>query len=308
MGRTLLLATLIMSLAGPGPIPPRAPDLPSQPVGNSPRWSTIPFELNSNFLIVVQVQIANLPNLRFILDTGASYTVIDQQIADKLALPRHPKQITNFDRQIDVEWTQLPNLQLGPLQTGPIGAVVAKLTDYSDYAQGVDGIGLDVLTKTTRLFINYERHTVAWQLDGQTTLTNKPNQLATTELVAPASSRQAPALTYLSIPITIQGAQMHLVLDTGLQGIVLYKDRLQKSLPNLRTQGPSIEMHFGHTQATQIQLPGTQLEGPESVATALLIDAPKTANPPNIDGYLGITTLHPKRLQLDFSAHTLRWQ
>src|SRR5579871_5477693 len=109
MGLLLLLTTLLMSPADPASSPnppPKSSDLPAHPTAQA-QWSTIPFELNANFLIIVHVQVANLPNLRFILDTGSSYTVIDPQIADQLRLLRQPKQITNFDRAIDVESTQL---------------------------------------------------------------------------------------------------------------------------------------------------------------------------------------------------------
>jgi predicted aspartyl protease len=304
MGLFLLLTTLLMSPTDPTPLPGPPSDLPAHPAVNSSTWSTIPFELNANFLIIVHVRVANLPNLRFIVDTGSSYTVIDPQIADQLNLPRQPKQITNFDRQITVESTQLPNLAVGTLQTGPLTAVVAKLTDYSDYAQNIDGIlGLDVLTKTSRLFINYERHTIAWQTPGNYSVSKNPNSVS-----ADTTNSERPTFTYLAVPITIQGSRFHLVLDTGLQGLILYKDRLQKSLPNIRIQGPPIEMHLGHTQATQIQLPNTEIAGPESTATALLINSPTSTPPPNIDGYLGVTTLHPKLLELNFTSHTLLWQ
>jgi len=51
-----------------------------------------------------------------VLDTGSTYTVISRKIADRLFVPRQQGQerILNFDREVKLEWTNLPELQLGP--------------------------------------------------------------------------------------------------------------------------------------------------------------------------------------------------
>ena len=48
---------------------------------------TMPFELVAGFLVVVDGQIGNLNGLKFILDTGATHSLIDQKVADRLQLP-----------------------------------------------------------------------------------------------------------------------------------------------------------------------------------------------------------------------------
>jgi predicted aspartyl protease len=262
----------------------------AQDLGNSPARLTIPFELHSDFLVVVNGQIGDLEGLKFILDTGASYTLIDRKVADRLRLRRRPGKITNFDRDVPVDWAQVPNLRIGPLQTGVFRVMVAKLGDYSEFAENVDGIiGLDLLGRSKKLFIDYEKQTVSWELlsDG-------------------AGGRPSP--TYFAIPFVVQGFPMHLVIDTGFQGILLYKDRLRKGLPELRTEGEAIEVGLGRLQTTQVKLPGVHLFGPEMVATVYLTDGPETGDPPGIDGYLGIASLKAKRVEFDFAARVLRWQ
>jgi predicted aspartyl protease len=252
--------------------------------------STIPFQLVSNFLVIVNGQVGELDGLKFILDTGASYTLIDQKVADRLKLRRRPGKITNFNREAPVEWAEIPNLRVGPLQTGTFRVMVAKLTDYSDFAENVDGIiGLDLLGRSKKLFIDYEKHTVSWELAGDT-------------------ADQLPAPGYFTIPIVVQGFPVHLVIDTGLQVIVLYKDRLHKGLPELRTEGEAIHGGVGRLQATQVKLPGVRLVGPETVATVFLADGPETGKLPGIDGYLGVASLQAKRVEFDFAARVLRWQ
>jgi hypothetical protein len=101
---------------------------------------------------------------------------------------------------------------------------------------------------------------------------------------------------------------MHLIVDTGFQGILLYKDRLRKGLPGLRTEGEAIEVGIGRLQTTQVKLPGVRLVGPEMVATVYLTDGPDDDRLPGIDGYLGAASLKAKRVEFDFAARVLRWQ
>jgi predicted aspartyl protease len=250
----------------------------------------IPFQLVSNFLVVVSGQVGDLHGLKFILDTGASYTLIDQKVADRLKLRRRPGKITNFNREVPVDWAEIPDLRVGPLQTGTFRVMVAKLGEYSDFAENVDGIiGLDVLGRSKKLFIDYEKQTVSWELAGKT-------------------ADQLPAPGYFTIPIVVQGFPVHLVIDTGLQVIVLYKDRLHKGLPDLRTEGEAIQGGVGRLQTTQVKLPGVRLVGPETVATVFLADGPEAGKLPGIDGYLGVASLQAKRVEFDFTARVLRWQ
>jgi len=252
---------------------------------------TIPFQLVSDFLVVVNGRVGDLDGLKFILDTGASYTLIDQRVADRLKLRRSPGKITNFNREVPVEWAEIPNLRVGPLQTGTFRVMVAKLADYSDFAENVDGIiGLDLLGRSKKLFIDYEKHTVSWELAGET------------------ADQQLPAPGYFTIPIAVQGFPMHLIIDTGLQVIVLYKDRLHRGLPDLRTEGEAIQGGVGRLQTTQVKLPGVRLVGPETVAIVFLADGPEAGKLPGIDGYLGVASLQAKRVEFDFAARVLRWQ
>jgi predicted aspartyl protease len=100
---------------------------------------------------------------------------------------------------------------------------------------------------------------------------------------------------------------MHLILDTGFQGILLYKDRLRKGLPDLQTRGKPSEVDFGRLQTTQVKLPGVRLGGQETIATVFITDA-DSGGLPGVDGYLGISALKAKRVEFDFAARVLRWE
>ena len=89
---------------------------------------------------------------------------------------------------------------------------------------------------------------------------------------------------------------------------MLYKDRLRKDLLNVRTVGESRAAVIGRLHATQVNLPGVKIVGPETVATVFLIDEPGNRNLSGIDGYLGPLSLHARRIELDFAGHRFRWQ
>jgi predicted aspartyl protease len=168
--------------------------------------------------------------------------------------------------------------------------MVARLGKYSEFAEHVDGIiGLDVLGRSKKLFIDYEKRTVSWELSGD-------------------RAEGAPPPAYFTIPVVVQGFPMHLVIDTGFQVMLLYKDRLHKGVPGLRTEGHAVEVDIGRLQTTQVKVPGVRLFGTETVATVFLADGPGTGNIPEIDGFLGVASLKAKRVEFDFADRILRWR
>lgn len=252
--------------------------------------ATMPFELISDFLVVVKGRIADMDGLRFVVDTGTTHTVINRKVADRLQLHRRAGKVMNFDRDISVEWAEIPNIQLGSLRFAAIRVMVMNLAEYSELADNVDGIiGLDLLSKSKKLTIDYETTTLSFQLQDD----------------GAADKGFSGCFT---IPFVVQGITMSLVVDTGHQDVLLYRDRARKRLPMMRTRGESKRVTLGRLQATRVNLTGVQIGGPDEVTTVFLIDGPGDGALPGIDGYLGPSSLHAKRIQFDFAAKVLRWQ
>ncbi len=248
------------------------------------------FDLVSNFEVVVHGQIGELGGLRFILDTGSSYSVIDRRVADKMRLHRHPGKVFNFDRNLAIEWADVPDVVIGPLRVAGISMMVARLADISEFADSADGIiGLDVLSRAKKIGIDYERRRISFELEE-------------------GGGSKPSAVKALVITVAIQGVPMRLLVDTGLRYMLLYKDRLSGALPNLRTEGEPRDAVIGRLQATRVNLPGVQVFRPETVTPVFLIEGPGRTVLGGIDGYLGPTSLHAKQLELDFAAMILRWQ
>jgi predicted aspartyl protease len=196
----------------------------------------------------------------------------------------------NVDRMIAVEWADIPELRVGPMRAEGFHVMVVKLTEYSEVAEHVDGIiGLDLLSRSKKFTIDYDRRTVSFQ--------------ATEDGTAHHSLSGC-----LVVPLVVQGIPMYLAVDTGLQGILLYEKRLRKRLLKVRIEGESTKVAMGRVRATQVRLPGVRIVGAETVVTVLLIDGPNEEVLPGVDGYLGPASLHAKRVEFDFDAGTLRWQ
>ncbi len=275
--RVLLVAALTAHVSAQDPVRP-CPDMP------------LAFDLVSNFEVVVQGQIGELDGLRLILDTGSTYSVIDRRVADRLRLHRRPGSVFNYDRDLAIEWAEVPGVRIGPMRAAGMRMMVAKLADISEFAGQVDGIiGLDLLSRARKIEIDYERRRVTFELDEG------------------CDSRPS-AVKGLLVTVSIQGIPMRLLVDTGLKYVVLYKDRLSSALPQLRTEGEGRDAMIGRLQATQVNLPGFQIFGPQAVIPVLLIAGPGKTDPGGMDGYLGPASLRAKRLELDFRAMILRWE
>lgn len=264
--------------------------LQAQEFGKPSGSPTMPFELVGGFLVVVNGQIGNLDGLKFILDTGATHSLIDRKLADRLRLQRRSGHVISFDRHIDVEWADIPELRVGPLRGEALRIMVVKLAEYSEFAEHADGIiGLDLLNKSRKFSIDYDRRTVSFQLADDGTPDRSPSAC-------------------FVVPVVVQGARLKLVVDTGLQGMLLYENRLRKRLPKMRIEGESSKAAMGRLRATQVTLPGVQIVGAHVATTVLLIDGPDEDSLPGVDGYLGPMALQAKRVEFDFDAGILRWQ
>ena len=91
------------------------------------RANAIPFQLEGGFLIQVEGGIGQLEGLRFILDTGATHSVIDRRIANRFPLVLHPKRVFNFDRFVSVDWAEFPEVHLGPITMRNVSMIVTQL-------------------------------------------------------------------------------------------------------------------------------------------------------------------------------------
>ncbi len=284
-----LLSLACLSLLFPSPS--QAYDQP-EPSENA-SGSALPFRLSSGYLIQVEGRIGDQTHLKFILDTGATISMVDQRIAQRLKLDAHPAQSFNFDRNLKWETAAVPEVQVGPIRAANVVVLVGDLARYSEFAKKADAIiGMDLL-QLSNITIDF----------GAGNLIFDP--------AAPKTYLAGgdPMTKCLMVKLQVQGRPVHLIVDTGLRGIILYEERLRKSVPGLRTAGSIKNATMGgRVQAKQATLPDVVFGNKNREVPVLFLPSPAADTLPGIDGIVGIAALQARRVHLDFSAKTLSWE
>src|SRR5579862_9750092 len=244
------------------------------------------FQLRDGFLIVVEGRIASLSHRKFILDTGSTHSMIDSKIASQLGLPKKRGAVLNFDHYARIDWTNVPEVQFGPIDARNVRMMVGSLEQFSQFANGIDAVvGLDLLGQTRKLGIDFQAR-----------------QLTFGELRDRQYPIEAPprALTTL---LEVQGRRLRLIVDTGLSQMVVFTDRLNAHAPDLKVlnEERAQEARISGEIAT---LPGIRII-PDSRASVFLIDRAPQSLPENIDGFLGLKPLGVDFAEIDFGSETL---
>ena len=254
--------------------------------------SELTFRLSSGYLIQVDGSIGTQSTLKFILDTGATITIVDRKIADKLKLDRRPAESFNFDRRLKWESATLPDLQFGPIRATNITVFIGRLAEYSEFAKNADAvIGMDLL-RSSNFSIDFDTHKITF----------RPSM----EKVSVAVGD--PLLQCPILEVQVQGHPVRLIVDTGLAGIVFYEERLLTRVPGLRIAGHLADAAMGgRVRAKQATIPDVVFGKTNRDVSVLLVSSPARDILPGIDGIIGIAALKAHRINFDFSGRTLSW-
>jgi len=250
--------------------------------------TAVPFELVSDFLVVTKGEIEGLAGLNFVVDTGSTWSAIDQKVAQKLRLSRQAGKIMNFDRYIPIEWAEVRNIRIGPVTAERARMMVVNLPKYSAFAKNIDGIiGLDLLTRSQTLAIDYTAKTLYFGPPENPSHRSNPGALLAT--------------------VVVGGRPIQLCVDTGSPDILLYENRLRKRSVKLRTEGKPRTITIGSINGTQVALSEVSIAGRKQKITVVLVRGPEEHAMPGVDGYLGMASLHPKRIDFNFAEGVLAW-
>jgi hypothetical protein len=105
----------------------------------------------------------------------------------------------------------------------------------------------------------------------------------------------------------IQGHPVRLSVDTGMEGILLYENKLRKRFPQLRLEEEVKGVQVGYLRVKQAKLPGVWLGSSELAPTVFLLKGP-AKELPDIDDYLGPRALNARQVEFNFEAKTLAWR
>jgi predicted aspartyl protease len=273
------------------PFASRADDQP-RPSENA-SVTELPFRLSSGYLIQVEGRIGDQTHLKFILDTGASISIVDQRLVEKLKLHSGAAKSFNFDRNLEWGTATVPEVQFGPIHAANVAVLVGDLARYSEFAKKADAIiGMDLL-KLSDVTIDFDARNLIFD--------------STVQRAYLAGGD--PMTACLVVELQIQDRPVHLIVDTGLPGIILYEERLRKRVPGLRTSGSIKNATMGgRVPVKQATLPDVVVGKRNREVSVVFLPSPAPDMLAGIDGIVGITALQPHRVHFDFSGKTLSWE
>jgi predicted aspartyl protease len=254
--------------------------------------SGIPFKLYGNYLIVIEGRIGDLGQLRFVVDTGVTHSVIDRQLAGRMGVARRSGKVLNFDKTVPAEWTEVAEVQFGPIDVAHFSMMVGDLRYFQSFAANIDAvIGLDLL-RLSSFSIDYEARKIFFRLIDMTS-------------GIPMSSGPI----CLSVQLQVGDGELRVVVDTGAQALVLYENRVLGRIGQFsvagETDGPSVG---GNVHAKRATLARARLGTTDLDKSVFLVKAPPENVLPGIDGYLGTDTLKARRIDFNFETNTLTWK
>ena len=253
----------------------------------------LPFHLAAGYLIQIEGQIGTQNHLKFLLDTGATMSIVDVKIADKLRLHRQSTQSFNFDRSLTWEQATFPDVRFGAARASKIALLVGRLAEYSDFARGVDAIiGVDLLR-----LVNF---TV--DLDARKIIFHPSSP------IIPAQMRD-PLLNCLFLEMGVQGHMIRLLVDTGFPGILLFEERLTTTVSNLEIPDKPVGVILGgRLRAKQTPLRNVLIGSTRRDVTVFLAKAPADDVLPGTVGVVGISALNAHRVNFNFNEKTISWE
>jgi predicted aspartyl protease len=257
------------------------------------RSSELPFRLSSGYLIEVEGRIGTQSHLRFLIDTGATISIVDSRIASQLKLQRRPAESATFDRKLVWELASVPEVEVGQIEADNVQMLVGRLAEYSEFARKTDAIiGMDLL-KLSNFSIDYEAKKIIFH--------SRPQHYA------PPSGE--PLLECVILELHVQGHLVRLIVDTGFPSLLLYEERLLKRVPLLRTTGHLSGVSIGgRLQGKQVVLPDVEFGERNGEVSVLLAKAPPSEMLPGIDGIVGLAPLKARRVHFDFGGKRLTWE
>jgi len=253
----------------------------------------LPFTLLSGFLIEVSGEIDGRTQLRFVLDTGSTVSMIDKRLAGRMGLSLQPAKTLGFDAEVTWGKTIVPKVSFGQIKAENVEMMVGDLSAFSSYTKGMDAIiGTDLL-KLANFSIDYDSRKIVFQ--------SMQRQYA--------RRASEPLLDCVVAELVIQGHPVRLIVDSGLPGVLLYEERIRHQVPGLKFIGTPTRVIMGSTlHGQRAVLPHVMLGTRFDDLTVFLTHAPSVDWLPGIDGMVGLKPFGARRIHFDFGTKHLTWE
>jgi hypothetical protein len=252
----------------------------------------VPFELVSGYLVVVDGSIGPLHGLKFVLDTGATHSAVSARIADRLELQRLTGKVFNIDRMVKTEWAAIPEIEFGSIRAIQVPVMVTNLDYFKASTSHVDAvIGLDLL------------HLKNFSID----FVDKKMRFGPMETGRHSIPMSSDGVS-LHVEAEANGRPIHLILDSGAPGPLIYEERLESRAVDYSVgQEDHCYRVDGILRLTRARVRRLQLGGSDIDHSVFLIHSPEKGVMDGIDGLLGLPALKARRINFDFATNTLSW-
>jgi predicted aspartyl protease len=249
----------------------------------------VPFQLRNGYLIVAKCSVADT-DLIAVIDTGVSETVIDIGLARRLHLPMHHDSAVFLTSEGAVQAVSIPSLHFGPLQAESLAGIAVDLSklnrDFGFHADLL--IGMDLLRRSD-FTIDYKSRLLTF------------GSVPPMPHVAPLSQNARLAL----IASIVSGRKMHLQVDTGFNGLLVYADHFR-----LAEVSNEIGTHLvGVAQTTSVRSGDLDIQlancRKKKMAASFVENSSGISE---FDGVLGARTFAKHRVGFDFERMVLAWE
>jgi predicted aspartyl protease len=258
-----------------------------QPVAHGYRESTpaaaVNFQLYWNYLIVVQGSAGPIQGLNFLVDTGATPSVLDPQLAGKLHLDTQPIDVAVLGGKVQGGIANVPSLQIGPIRKDNLRVMIEDLSFIQKSLPfRIDGIvGLDVLGQSP-FVIDYASRKLRF---------GPPPAM---QLSLPLQMKQGRPI----ITAAVDGTPADLLLDTGAPSLVLFQ-QMQDSRSTAK--GQPAPASIGEVDRKQVEIVRLVLGQAEFSHESALMARNYWDAGHDFDGLISPTALGITRLAIDLA-------
>jgi predicted aspartyl protease len=273
-----------------GALPPMTVMLPDQPFTLDLQPSA------ASPLLVATVDVGGQP-CRFILDTGADVTVIDDDVATRLGLGGAKVAVQTSTHEASLELVSIPTLSLGGIVARSVPAVVRDLSGLvvpGSTGPAVDGVLPWSILGRTAWTVDPEAHTITFAPSVASNATG--NLFSLDELYLRAALADGRTLVFH----VDTGATTTELFDDGARRLGFHVGAVATA-PVEGVAGTRQRAYHVVTDPISLQVGGLSLDL-QGVPTS----DERLANPPAvIDGRIGIDILGAAKLTVDGPAGTL---
>ena|SRR5215469_5276261 len=183
--------------------------------------NTVHFKSPHRYMIVVSVRVNGMGPYSFLLDTGATSSAVDPQLADSLHLSAaQGAKLASWNDTTDARRVLVQSLSLGPIDSGPLSVLVQPLSQFKTFDSHLRGvIGEDVLLQSNFLIDN-RHHRIEFDNDDTLLAELTGDHIQ----IAPVHTRDGALETRLiavHVNSPLSAGPLNLLLDSGADMVVL---------------------------------------------------------------------------------------